>query len=481
MQPNVLLVVLDSVRARNTSLHGHANETTPFLDSFADEATTYTQARAPSTWSLPSHVSMFTGLHPPEHGLDSRDRQLVPGQTVWERLADDHGYETGVFSSNPFLTAVPVGLERAFDTAVGRVDLPFTEAMDPREFVREHGPGQFGRYVRAALSSEYPVRSLLNGAYEKLDRDAPELLPDAVQPDASGHQFVEAFLDWEAEAGDSWAACLNLMDAHHPYEPASEFDQWGGDRLRKLQRDIDSYIWEFNGGQRPWWQRRALEGLYDGCIRQLDDALEELLTTLEARGVLSDTLVVVTGDHGEGFGEPSTLRPGARAVGHGNGGAHEVLLHVPLVVHHPGRDGGRTVDSVCSLTQFPDLVEATLRGADGDPLADDTGPVLAAGSGLNERMRRNAERYCEDLSPYEAETRVVYEDGDDDTVHKWATWRSSTVETVVRDATTSYPISEEGTERVTAAFDGLADAGVTTETESVDDDVQQRLEDLGYA
>lgn len=482
MKPNVLLVILDSVRSRNTSLHGHVNETTPFLEEFAGEATTYTQARAPATWSLPSHVSMFTGLHTPEHGLESRDRRLVQGRTVWERLADDHGHETGVFSSNPFLTAVPVGLERAFDTAVGRVDLPFEAAMDPREFVRTYGAGEFGRYVRAALNSEYPVRSLLNGAYEKLDRDAPGLLPDALQPDASGQQFVDAFLKWESETTGPWAACINLMDAHHPYDPDPQYDQWGGERLQELQRDIDSYIWEFNGGQRPWWQRKALEGLYDGCIRQLDAALKELVTALKRRGALSDTLLVVTADHGEGFGEPSSLRPGARAVGHGNGGAHEVLLHVPLLVSYPDQSDARTVESVCSLTRFPDVVDAAVEGADqGDPFTDSSEPVLAFGSSLNDRMRRNAEQYCDDLSPYEAETNVLYEDADDGTVRKLATWRSSTMEMVVRNAITSYPVSTEGVERVTEVFSELESQGVTQGTEEVQGDVQQRLEDLGYA
>jgi len=478
MKPNVLLVVLDSVRARNTSLHGHVNDTTPFLRSFAEGATTYTNARAPTTWSLPSHVSMFTGHHVAEHGLVSRSQRLISGETVWETLSEEHGYDTAVFSSNPFLTAVPVGLERAFDTAIGRVDLPFEAAMDPREFVREHGTGQFGKFLREASKSEQPVRSLLNGLYEKVERDAPRLVPEAIRPNPTGQLFVDRFLDWEREQSGPWGVCLNLMDAHHPYEPKSEYDQWGRERLRELQSDISSYIWEFNGGHRPWWQRRALEGLYDGSIRQLDAIIKSLISTLEERGALENTLLVITADHGEGFGEQSTVRPGARAVGHGNGTSHETTLHVPLVAKYPGSGRARTVDDVCSLTYFPEMVNGAMR--DEPERFESTGPVVATCSGLNDRTRRNASEYCDDLTLFEGDTNVYYEDAGTET-RKYASWHESGVTIVIRNSQTSYRVSDSGRERVTDVFNDLSNASVTEATDDVDDAVTRRLEDLGYA
>ena len=90
--PNVLLVVLDSVRAANCSLYGAARETTPYLSRLADESTVYAQARAPSNWSLPSHVSLFTGLDAHVHQVTVHDR-LRAGHTVFETLSAD-GYAT---------------------------------------------------------------------------------------------------------------------------------------------------------------------------------------------------------------------------------------------------------------------------------------------------------------------------------------------------------------------------------------------------
>lgn len=481
MRPNVLLVILDSVRARNMSLYGHSNETTPFLESFAEEATVYTQARAPGTWSLPSHVSMFTGLSVSEHNVTFRGHRLVEGATLWDDLRQNHGYVTAVFSANPFLTEVPLGLKRSFDTVVGRVDLPFPDATDPREFVREEGRGRFIRYVEHCLDADRTFASLINGLYEKLDRDAPVMIPDAVRPRVSGKLYLDRFLDWEHHRSGPWAACVNLMDAHHPYEPQKEHDQWGKRRLRELQEDIESPMWEFNCGHRPWWQRKALEALYDGCIRQTDAHLEYLLGELKRRGALEDTFLVVTSDHGEGFGEPAHVRPGARAVGHGNGGIHEVLLHVPLVVSYPEQESPGWVEGICSLTTIPAAVNEVLEGnwSVGTGFVTDDA-VLASTSGLNERMCKNARRYCDDLYLFDGPAQAVYRRGDG-SVRKYVTWRSQSATIEVRDAQTSYKLSTDGSDVVDRAFATVEDAGVRIEeSPDVDPSVQRRLERLGY-
>lgn len=482
MRPNVLLVILDSVRARNTSVLGHPNETTPFLEDFAEEATVYTQARSPGTWSLPSHISMFTGLHVGEHGITFREHRLAEGLTVWDQLRENHGYETAVFSANPYLTEVPVGLKRTFDTVIGRIDLPYPDAADPREFVRQEGRGQFSEYLKHSLSTDRPLASLANGVYEKLERDAPGLVPDSLRPTSSGRLYVNQFLEWQRRQSGPWAACVNLMDAHHPYEPDPNHNRWGGTKLRELQDDIESLMWEFNGGQRPWWQRKALEALYDGAIHQMDAQLERLVKDLKRRGVLGDTLLVITSDHGEGFGEPGHVRSGARAVGHGNGGIHEVLLHVPLIVSYPGQEAPSRIEELCSLTRLPAVVDEVLE----DDWSVDTGfvtadPVLASAYGLNERMRRNARRYCDDLYLFDGEARTVYKNVND-TVRKYVTWRSEARTVEVRDAQTSYRLSAEGADVVERVFAEIKDAGVRIEGDiDVDERVQRRLERLGYA
>lgn len=486
MNSNVLLIVLDSVRARNMSIYNHKNETTPFLEKFADEATVYTQARSPATWSLPSHVSMFTGLHAREHRLTSRDEKLAPGHTFWEKLADEAGYSTGVFSKNPFLTVTPVGLERCFETSVGRSDYPFADGMDPREFVREHGQGQYRKFFSAALESDRPVASVINGLYEKVDRTAPWLIPDRIRSDESSFFFANRFLDWSNSQDGPWAACINFMDGHQPYLPSPEYDHWGGDQLRELHDEFGT-TWEYNGGKRPWWERSALEALYDGCIREADAAVQTVLTGLADRGELDDTLVIVTADHGEGFGEPSRLRPGARAISHGNGGAQEVLLHVPLLVQLPGQTEGRVNRSICSLTHLRHLVESVTEEEPTEFPPEE--PVVASGEGLNQRMRRSAQEECSDLSLFTGKTRIYYSDEENgDTVTKYARWEPESndrdvreITCICRDSQTTYMTSEKAADTLDPVFDSLTPASVTEEGTAVDASVKRHLEELGYA
>lgn len=281
MQPNVLVVVLDSVRAQNCSLYGHLNETTPFLESFSDESVLYTQARAPGTWSLPSHASMFTGYHVEEHRLTSRDRRLEPGHTIWETLRDDHGYETGVFTRNPFVTRDTYGLNRGFSTTVSSLatrSYPFDDATNPLEFTEDHDSerSEIRQYISHCLDYDQPVRSFANGALQKADRTFPNRLPAFLRPEKtnSAAAYTEAFLEWQQDRTAPWAACINLIDAHDPYTPQAEYDLWGSDDLHQLQTDLGDHRWDFYSGRRPWWQRKALEALYDGCIRQLDAAVE---------------------------------------------------------------------------------------------------------------------------------------------------------------------------------------------------------------
>lgn len=480
MQPNVLLLVLDSVRARNVSLYGHPNLTTPFLEAFAEEATTYRQARAPSTWSLPSHVSMFTGLAVHEHSVVRLNQAVATDATIWIELANE-GYETGVFSANPFLTQAPVGLKEAFETVGQRVDLPYPDAADPREFVRDHGTGQFLAYLRHCVANDNPLQSLANGVAEKFERDAPRLLPASVRPDPSDRTYVGRFLDWYRERDGPWAACVNLMDTHHPYEPRPEHDRWGSERLHALQADLDSQDWAFHGGARPWWERRALEALYDGAIRQADAELRRVVEALRAGGDFGETLVVITSDHGEGFGEPSHLRPELRVAGHGTGGLHEVLLHVPLVVRFPNQSTAETVEAVCSTTQFPHAVRATLDGSPAPDAFVPDRPVFASTFGLDERTRRNAQEYCEDVSRFEGEAKAVYEDHDN-FVRKHAVWDDDSVAVDSRDAQTTYPAAgaECARDRIEAAYANLVDAGIAREADAVDEAVRHRLKDLGY-
>lgn len=481
MPPNVLLVVLDTVRARNTSVHGHYNRTTPFLEDFAQNATLYQHARAPAARSLDSHASIFTGHHVEEHEITKTGDKIAPGNTVWETLGE-RGYSTGVFSENNWITDIDTGLKDAFDHIEGPRNVPFPDAADPTTFVAEEGQGEYRKFLRHAFESGRPSQSVLNGLAIKLQSDYPDVLPKE-SVGTHGATYTDLFLEWSTNQDGPWAACVNYMDAHHPYEPGREFDNWGDDTLRELQNDIEDVKWEFNGGQRPWWQRSSLEALYDGCIRQLDAELERLVRSLKERSELNDTLLVITSDHGEGFGDPSRIRPDTRVASH-SVAIHESLLHVPLVVKYPRQTSGRVVSDPVSLTDFPEAVKSAIdRQNDSGPDNFVTeGPVIATAHGLDNPVKERASKYVSDLFPFTSTARAIY-GGSGSDVRKYVTWRDEKRTIRIRDAQTAWIESSDDKGRVRAAFSDIEAAGVKRGGKTADElDHQsvQQLEDLGY-
>ncbi|QLH78919.1 sulfatase-like hydrolase/transferase [Halosimplex rubrum] len=470
---NVLLIVLDSVRARDAGLYGYQRETTPFLETFAERATVYEQARAPGIHSIASHASIWTGHEVEEHGLSRHEDELAAGTTVWEDL-DDRGFETGLFTTNVVVSHAS-NLAAPFGTVVA------DEFTDPTEklFESAHGPGDVRDHEGLAgnlsrcLDDDEPLKALANSVhhvYRKRRGGTGDSL------DSTG--VLDRFESWREDTDGPWAACLNLMDAHFPYEPDDRFDLWGDDRLREFQAALEKPpSYEYTHG-RPWWQLETARHLYDGAVRQADARVERVVDGLDRAGALDDTLVVVTSDHGEGFGEHSALVPAARLVDH-SWGIDEVLTHVPLVVSYPGRSDGERVERPVSLAEFPSVVEDVLAGtADPASFARD-GPVVASTFRLLDRDAGTFDDSEADAADYRGPWRAVY-DYDDGVVRKSARRGDSAAAFEVPDAQHVCPADGDAAARVASVFGELEDAGVKKGAGAVEAGVEDRLSDLGY-
>lgn len=472
--PNVLLVVLDSVRAQNCSLYGHENETTPFLESFADNAVVFEQARSPSIHSIASHASIFSGLHVEEHQITDHKDFLKPSATIWHYL-NKQGYATGMFTPNVIVT-ITSNLAEPFDTCIGpkRTNSRlFSGGLAPTDIA---GQLTTKEYIKKALNDNRPIRSIINGVYKKLSSRSGSHDPDSEQAST----YVDEFLDWSDDQTGPWAACLNLMDAHTPYAPAQEYDKWSdgiapGDHGRSGKQAIpptftDAY-WKF---------LTSLEPLYDGAIRQADSGVEKLVSELRKRDALDDTLLVVTSDHGEGLGERSELNPETRLRYH-SWGIDERLTHVPLVVSIPGTKKGRAVENGASLTQFPTVVRAAL--SEEDPVAAfiPDGPVLSSTYRIrppgNELDLPQPER-----EPYLGPWRAVYQ-SEKEGVVKYARRGDDNAELYIEDAQTVIRRDDDDNGEVNRIFSKIRQADVRVggaDGRDINDDVEDRLADLGY-
>ncbi|RQG96186.1 sulfatase-like hydrolase/transferase [Natrarchaeobius oligotrophus] len=477
-KPNILLIVLDSVRASNTTLHGHGNDTTPFLEEFATQSTVYEQARAPSIWSLPSHVSMFTGVEPHIHGVTTADQRLGQGHTIWEKLAANHGYSTGLFTSNVFLAEAPVGLRDVFETAKGRDEIVrYPEALTPNK--AERGLSQFG-YVKTCLKHDYPIKSIINGL-ERKGRGSltnSRYLQRLIKQDHCG-PHAENFKNWVETRSGPWAACINFMDAHSPYLPDDTYDEWGGSSLKSIQRSIDQ-IWDFPLEEEPWWKCEALEALYDGTIRQMDATLEGIIDRLKEIDQYENTHIVITGDHGEGFGEFCNTRSDVRYVAHGYG-IGESLVHVPLLSKRPYQRAGELRCGLASLTSFYQVIQSTVDSDESShSVTFEQDSMVVSSHGRESQL----DKYLGSGTRYHGDAFAVYRE-EGDRIQKYTKWGSDeSIITLAREKSAP-AISVEMTNHgeVDRALedgnqDGLNEVG--TSSDDIDEDTKDRLKKLGY-
>ena len=334
--PNVLLIVLDTVRADHLSLYGYPRPTTPNLARLAQRGIRFDEARAAAPWTLASHANMFTGLWPDELAVEwtSSLRKDVP--TLAEHL-QSLGYATAGFAGNTFYCSYDSGLDRGF-TYYRDYVLDALSAARTSQVVKESLKiiGQLGRILPI---SNLTLRQLAEGAR----KDA---------------QIVNReFLDWLAQRQGPrrpFFAFLNYVDAHAPYLLPPRASYRIG-RAPKSDAEFRFLAEDWTQADKRRVSRTMLalaRNAYDNCLAYLDEQLGALIDDLQRRGVLDQTLVIVTADHGEGLGEHQLFEHGESL--------YRPEIRVPLVIVLPA-DRGR---SPATVTQFASLrdVATTVAG-----------------------------------------------------------------------------------------------------------------------
>lgn len=394
-KPNILLVVLDTLRRDRLSLYGHYRETSPALDAFAQNATLYERAISPAQWTVPAHASLFTGLYPGEHGVTQAYSRLSGLHPTLAEILQGAGYHTAAFCNNPLLGVLNHGLQRGFDAFYNyasvvpqRPDMmrsTFQSALYHsldrrlRPYARRMG-NVFAQNDELFRLSLHPLFVPLWTRSIRFKGDTGMSVDDLIAYWNSR---------WAGGQTEPLFAFVNLMSAHLPYHPP-------GDALKQVAPGVSkdkhahAFMRRFNADAVRWEspddppltdeQRQAILDFYDAEIAAQDRHLGRLLAWLKSSGALDDTYVVILADHGEGHGEHDLF--GHAFV------VHQELVHVPLVIYGPERfaRGGRVRETVSTRRLFHTLldlagVEPPLDAA--DPNADVAGLSLA-GDGWRE-------------------------------------------------------------------------------------------------
>ena len=336
--PNVLLIVMDTVAAGHLSLHGYHRPTSTTLVELARRGIRFDFARAASSWTLPSHATMFTGqwLHELSVGW------LTPLDRTPPTLAEflgGRGYATAGFVANTKYCASDSGLGRGF---THYEDYIFPELTAFKMAV----------LVSRALKGFQMIVSFTEDWLE-----SAELIPSvqrlwrSLYTDRKGAAVVNReLLDWLAKRTQPtrpFFAFLKNADAHDPNNLLpGRLHRFGVEPPDKYHRLLVQDWSEIAKPALPPNDVAFAAAAYDDCIADLDEQLGKLVDELDRRGVLEQTWLIIASDHGESFGEHAGIFCHGKSL-------YETELHVPLLVIPPG--GSATKQAVKETVSLRDL------------------------------------------------------------------------------------------------------------------------------
>jgi len=323
---NVLLVVVDTLRADHLSLYGYSRPTTPNLVRIAEQGIRFDNAISASSWTLPSHASILTGLYPHDHHTDG-ERNLSAGYPTLAEVLREGGYRTAAFSAN----AGTFSRDRGF----GRGFIHFEDSFETLS--SSFGQTFYGWKIQTRLCELGLMRDLLG------------------RPRAA--EVGSRMLRWIDGDRRPFFVVLNYYDAHDPYVPPDHYEH-----LYTTAKHPGGHFtqhWEYFNNLTPQQRQAALDA-YDGSINYVDAEIGNLMQELDKRGLTDKTLLIITSDHGEGFKEHGLMN-------HGNS-LYRELIHIPLIVRAPGLvPGGISVAEPVSTTALAPTVLDLLGGQGRNP------------------------------------------------------------------------------------------------------------------
>jgi arylsulfatase A-like enzyme len=324
--PNVILITLDTTRADHLTPYGYNRDTSPFLEKLASQGVLFEDAFTVSSWTLPSHSSIFTGKLPTVHGATYQHWWLDSSEDCLAEILKRKGYQTAAFVSGPFLLAT-------FNVAQGFEY--YDDQLDPLSGIQRL---MFVKVIRRF--------------YKK-----PLWWVDGQRNASEVNRQVHKWFEHDAEA-KPFLLFINYFDPHDPYLPPDPYKKKYGTPNSRMNGRIEGIYSDRATGERIAKDGKplrdddyaALKGLYDGEIRFTDDQLSNLFEFLQKHNLLSNTLVIITSDHGESIGEHKILD-------HGHA-LYEEQIKVPLIVIGPGIPKGKRISGlVRNIDILPSLLE----------------------------------------------------------------------------------------------------------------------------
>ncbi|KAA9410367.1 sulfatase [Haloarcula hispanica] len=350
MTRNIVLIVLDTVRK------DYFDKYAPRIKEASDLS--FNQCRSASSWSVPSHASIFTGKLPHQHGIhaDSFDRTITYSSLdVSDTFLDDlDSHSTIGVSANPYANSFN-GFDELFDNFNDVITHGsfFPEAFSPYEFFRDRNVDRSVRtylsYLWHASRRDRAFKSVLNGFWPFFN-NSPVSLPLPGITDDGASAIAKTVLRRFRDVSQPHFTFVNFMDAHAPFRNLRHYDDslhsvsdsWNSNALNK---------WEINKDGKGSEQYLAnYRELYGASIDYLDRKVEVLIDDIQ-EGTEYETTFVITADHGHNLGYPAD-----EGFIHHSGSLSEGVLHVPLEIINPPEGASEAVTDIFTHLDIGDLL-----------------------------------------------------------------------------------------------------------------------------
>ncbi len=354
MQPNVLILLCDTLRKDVLGLY-RGDARTPNLRKLASESMVYENTIAPSPWTYPSHVSLFTGMYPSEHGIHETDTVKLLGITKYhralkaQRLAEyfsSLGYDTDAISTN-----IMVSPFTAFDTGFHSF-----VSLNPAPSASEEWVSEVFSKARKLGSSpgEIMLSLLKKGAFSELYkysiawRKAKRVEKDTNYPLDKGAKTISDIIT-NGKLGDKFFKFVNMVEMHEPYKGYKPKETW--DNFTGIQPIRSSKIAYLR-------KQYALEAEY------LDRRIGGIISALKRRGAYDNTMIIITSDHGQAFNEHGYM--------YHNTYLYDEIIRIPLIIKYPNSRKFWKKSGYQSLVNLHDTIKNITEGGNDDGLTTDT-------------------------------------------------------------------------------------------------------------
>lgn len=390
---NVVFIVVDSLRAKSLPGWGGTSDVAPFLERLSRETVFFRRAHATECWTLPTHLSLFTGLMPSEHGAHFQTMAYRGKTPTLAERATAAGYETEVITRNSLLDGTILGATRGFQrNSKILADLRWP---DPLGLLLAFSKPRVRRLIRS--SGFFNMIQRNNRAF--LGTLARMIIP-------ADRRALEYALERLAAARRGSARTflfLNLYDVHAPYPPRPDsplrsFDSVEGWienlMLPRLSTQLGAHAYLRPGFRFSSRARRILLRRYHDAVRLMDAKLAWFYEEARGAGLLDNSVLIIVSDHGEAFGEHDLYFHDASV--------YQTHLQVPLWIHHPGV-APSLVSDVVSTRELYEYVGRIVEGGSIagtllDPVARASKPVALAEHFFYPHVAGMERRYAQNIA-----------------------------------------------------------------------------------